>query len=88
MKDAITAADQQRRHTIAEQDPQAEASWRERALTTEDALGAANREILQQRQRIADLTGHVRDLEQTWVGRAVTPATCNRCVPCSRNTRA
>jgi len=42
------------------------AAWRERALNAEDALAATNREIVQQRQRIADLLGQVRDLEQTW----------------------
>lgn len=63
---AITAADQQHKHTPASQDNQAEASWRERALNAEDALAGTNREILQQRQRIADLMGQIRDLEQTW----------------------
>jgi chromosome segregation ATPase len=43
-----------------------DAAWRERALNAEDALAAANREIVAQRQRIADLMGQVRDLEQTW----------------------
>ena len=42
------------------------AAWRERALNAEDALAATNREIVQQRQRIADLMGQVRNLEQTW----------------------
>jgi polyhydroxyalkanoate synthesis regulator phasin len=42
------------------------AIWRERALNAEDALAGTNREIRQQRQRIADLMGQVRDLEHTW----------------------
>ena len=42
------------------------AAWRERALNAEDALAATNREIVQQRQRIAELMGQVRNLEQTW----------------------
>lgn len=42
------------------------AAWRERALNAEDALAATHREIVQQRQRIADLMGQLRDLEQTW----------------------
>jgi chromosome segregation ATPase len=66
VQDAIAAANQERCVAVVEQDSQAEASWRERALNAEDALTAANREILQQRQRIADLMGQIRDLEQTW----------------------
>ena len=66
VEDAITATNEERRVAVVEHDNQVEASWRERALNAEDALAAANREILQQRQRIADLMGHIRDLEQTW----------------------
>jgi chromosome segregation ATPase len=66
VEDAITATNEERRVAVAEHDNQVEASWRERALNAEDALAAANREILQQRQRIADLMGQIRDLEQTW----------------------
>lgn len=66
VEDAIATANQKRRVAVVEQDSQAEASWRERALNAEDAHTAANREILQQRQRIADLMGQIRDLEQTW----------------------
>ena len=66
VEDAITATNEERRVAVAEHDNQVEASWRERAHNAEDALAAANREILQQRQRIADLMGQIRDLEQTW----------------------
>ena len=66
VEDAIGAANQERQLAVAGQDSQAEAPWRERALNAEDALTAANREILQQRQRIAGLMGQLRDLEQTW----------------------
>ncbi len=41
----------------------AEASWRERALNAEDALGHTHTEILTQRRRIGELTGTIRDLE-------------------------
>lgn len=41
----------------------AEASWRERALNAEDALGRAHTEILSQRRRIGELAGTIRDLE-------------------------
>lgn len=42
---------------------QQEAIWRERALNAEDALKAANAEILTQRDQIGELLGRVRDLE-------------------------
>jgi len=43
-----------------------EASWRERALNSEDALKAAHAEILRQREQIAELLGQVRDLNTGW----------------------
>ncbi|MGW7362477.1 DUF6262 family protein [Streptomyces sp. NPDC054841] len=43
-----------------------EASWRERALNTEDALKAAHAEITNQRERIAELLGQVAELQQDW----------------------
>ena len=42
---------------------QQEAIWRERALNAEDALKAANAEILTQRRRIGEHLGRIRDLE-------------------------
>jgi len=47
----------------AESAARAEASWRERALNAEDALGRAHAEILTQRRRIGELAGTIRDLE-------------------------
>jgi predicted RNase H-like nuclease (RuvC/YqgF family) len=47
----------------AESAARAEASWRERALNAEDALGRAHTEILTQRRRIGELSGTIRDLE-------------------------
>jgi len=43
-----------------------EASWRERALNSEDALKAAHAEILRQREQIAELLGQIRDLNTGW----------------------
>jgi hypothetical protein len=43
-----------------------EASWRERALNSEDALKAAHAEILCQREQIAELLGQIRDLNTGW----------------------
>ncbi|WP_333766905.1 hypothetical protein [Streptomyces sp. IBSBF 2435] len=43
-----------------------EASWRERALNTEEALKAAHAEIINQRDRIAELLGQIAELQQDW----------------------
>ncbi|MFK0259549.1 DUF6262 family protein [Streptomyces sp. NPDC090445] len=43
-----------------------EASWRERALNAEDALKAANAEILAQREQLGDLLGQIKDLQTQW----------------------
>jgi hypothetical protein len=51
---------------LASQDTEHEATWRERALNAEDALKAAHDEILQQRTRIGELMGQVRDLQSEW----------------------
>jgi hypothetical protein len=48
------------------QEAQQEATWRERALNAEGALKAAHAEVLQQRTRIGELLGQVRDLEAKW----------------------
>ncbi|MFJ8348221.1 DUF6262 family protein [Streptomyces sp. NPDC094153] len=43
-----------------------EASWRERALNAEEALKAAQDEILAQREQIGELLGQIRDLQTPW----------------------
>jgi len=43
-----------------------EASWRERALNSEEALKTAHAEILRQREQIAELLGQIRDLNTGW----------------------
>lgn len=60
----------QRAQELAAQDTGQEASWRERALNAEDALKAARAEIVQQRTRIGELMGQVRDLEAEWTEEA------------------
>jgi chromosome segregation ATPase len=60
-----------RAQELAAQDTQQEASWRERALNTEDALKAARAEIIQQRTRIGELMGQIRDLEAEWTEEAI-----------------
>jgi hypothetical protein len=52
-----------RQRDQAEQDFQAEASWRERALNAEDALKTAHAEVRAQRARIGQLLGQLRDTE-------------------------
>jgi chromosome segregation ATPase len=63
---AIADSGEQRVQLTAEQDDRHEATWRERALNAEEALKDANREILAQRTRIAELLGRIRDLEAEW----------------------
>ncbi len=43
-----------------------QATWRERALNSEDALKATHTEILRQREQIAGLLGQIRDLNTGW----------------------
>ena len=56
---------------LAHHDAGQEATWRERALNTEDALKAAYAEIIQQRERIGELLGQIRDLEAEWTQDAI-----------------
>lgn len=68
---AITDADERRGQALVEQDEQHEATWRERALNAEDALKVANAEILNQRTRIGELLGQIRDLQAEWTEEAI-----------------
>jgi len=69
--DAAAEAGTRRARDQAVQDAGQEASWRERALNAEDALKAANAEILQQRTLIGELMGQVRDLQAEWTEGAI-----------------
>jgi chromosome segregation ATPase len=60
-----------RAHEQADQADQQEASWRKRALNTEDALRTAHAEIRTQRSRIGELMGQIRDLEAEWTQEAI-----------------
>ncbi|MFE2310276.1 hypothetical protein ACFXA9_29975, partial [Streptomyces sp. NPDC059411] len=55
-----------RHRSLAEQEDEREATWRERALNAEEALKAAHAEIQSQRIRIGELLGQVRDLQAEW----------------------
>ncbi len=68
---AAAEAGTRRAQAQAVQDAGQEASWRERALNAEDALKAANAEILQQRTLIGELMGQVRDLQAEWTEEAI-----------------
>jgi chromosome segregation ATPase len=68
---ATAASDLRRASDLATQDTEQEAAWRERALNAEDALKAAHAEVLQQRTRIGELMGQVRDLEAEWTEEAI-----------------
>ncbi|MFE3329883.1 DUF6262 family protein [Streptomyces sp. NPDC059176] len=68
---AMTEAGERRSRTLAEQDDEREATWRERALNAEDALKATHTEILTQRTRIGELLGQIRDLEAEWTQDAI-----------------
>ncbi len=63
---AVTQERQRDKAFAGRGDEQREATWRERALNAEDTLKAANAEILNQRGRIGELLGRIRDLESQW----------------------
>ena len=60
-----------RDRTAAQTHERIEATWRERALNAEDALARAHKEILTQRQRIGQLMGQLRDVDQMVSGESV-----------------
>jgi hypothetical protein len=63
----LVVGDCRRRAEGREAEQQAlQASWRERALNSEDALKGAHAEILRHRGQIAELIGEVRDLNTGW----------------------
>lgn len=68
---AMAEAGERRTQMVADQDEAREATWRERALNAEDALKAAQAEILSQRTSIGELLGQVRDLEAEWSQEAI-----------------
>jgi Family of unknown function (DUF6262) len=64
--DAAAASGLQRTTDRTAQDTEQEATWRERALNAEDALKTTHAEILQQRTRLGELIGQIRDLQAEW----------------------
>lgn len=72
---AVTETREQRRQVCIDRPDQHEATWRERSLNAEAALKAANTEILNQRTRIGELLGRIRDLEAEWTQDAIQRVT-------------
>ncbi|MGN6405932.1 DUF6262 family protein [Sinomonas sp.] len=68
---AMAEAGERRSQTLAALDSEREATWRERALNAEEALKAAQAEILTQRTRIGELLGQIRDLQAEWTEEAL-----------------
>lgn len=64
--DAAAASGLRQAANLTAQGTEQEATWRQRALNAEDALKAAHAEILQQRTRLGELLGQVRDLQAEW----------------------
>ena len=71
LADAMADTQTRQAQDLASRDAEQEATWRERALNAEDALKAAHAEIVQQRARIGELLGQVRDLEAEWTKEAI-----------------
>ena len=71
LADAMADAGDRKVHDLAERDARQEGTWRERALNAEVALKAAHAEIIQQRERIGELLGQIRDLEAEWTQDAI-----------------
>jgi chromosome segregation ATPase len=72
---AVTQEQQRVNGFAGRSDDQPEAAWRERALNAEDALKAANAEILTQRGRIGELLGRIRDIDAQWTQDAIQRVT-------------
>lgn len=68
---AMAQAGEHWSRTLADQDDEREATWRERTLNAENALKAAHTEIATQRTRIGELLGEIRDLETAWTEETV-----------------
>jgi chromosome segregation ATPase len=71
LADAMADTQTRQAQDLASRGAEQEATWRERALNAEDALKAAHAEIVQQRARIGELLGQVRDLEAEWTQEAI-----------------
>ncbi|MGX1886463.1 DUF6262 family protein [Streptomyces sp. NPDC055287] len=85
--EAILRARGLRAQTDQAQREVVEASWRERALNTEEALRTTNAEVVNQRERIAELLGQVAELQGEWTDADVVRITTTN-VALQREVRA
>ncbi|MFH9355020.1 DUF6262 family protein [Kitasatospora sp. NPDC017646] len=71
VQNAVADSRSRRDRLIGQQHDQIEATWRERALNAEAALGRTQQEILIQRHRIGELMGQLRDFDQMVPGESI-----------------
>ncbi|MEU9391472.1 DUF6262 family protein [Streptomyces sp. NPDC048324] len=75
VQQAITDSKSRHDRRTGEKHEQIEASWRERALNAESELTRTQNEVLVQRQRIGELMGQLRDIDQMVPGESVQQLT-------------
>ncbi|MFI1408780.1 DUF6262 family protein [Streptomyces sp. NPDC020707] len=75
VQQAVTDSKSRHDRRMAERHEQIEASWRERALNAEAELTRTQNELLTQRQRIGELMGQLRDVDQMVPGESVQKLT-------------
>lgn len=75
VQQAVTDSKSRHDRRTGEKHEQIEASWRERALNAEAELTRTQNEVLTQRQRIGELMGQLRDIDQMVPGESVQQLT-------------
>ncbi|MGW1617310.1 DUF6262 family protein [Streptomyces sp. NPDC002285] len=75
VQQAVTDSKSRHDRRTGEKHEQIEASWRERALNAEAELTRTQGEVLIQRQRIGELMGQLRDIDQMVPGESVQQLT-------------
>jgi hypothetical protein len=75
VQQAVTDSKSRHDRRTGEKHEQIEASWRERALNAEAELTRTQGEVLVQRQRIGELMGQLRDVDQMVPGESVQQLT-------------
>jgi chromosome segregation ATPase len=68
---ATADAEHRKRSAATTEHEQIQTSWRERALNAEHGLTTAHTEIRNQRTRIGELLGQIRDLQAEWTDEAI-----------------
>jgi chromosome segregation ATPase len=75
VQQAVTDSKSRHDRRTSEKHEQIEASWRERALNAEAELTRTQNDVLTQRQRIGELMGQLRDIDQMVPGESVQQLT-------------